>query len=92
MCLFVAFAVLDDPQALEGLCDLIAARTGQTFTAQDLSELGKRVLRSERDFNARAGFTAADDRLPDFFRMEKLPPHEAVFDVSDEELDSVFNF
>jgi aldehyde:ferredoxin oxidoreductase len=92
MCLFVAFAVLDDPQALEGLCELIAARTGRTFTAQDLTELGKRVLRSERDFNARAGFTAADDRLPDFFRLEKLPPHEAVFDVSDEELDSVFNF
>lgn len=92
MCLFVAFAVLDDPQAAQGLCDLIAARLGRAFTADDLTELGKRVLRNERAFNARAGFTAADDRLPDFFREEKLPPHEAVFDVPDEELDGVFNF
>ena len=46
----------------------------------------------ERDFNKRAGFTAADDRLPDFFKTEKLAPHNATFDVPDEELDKVFNF
>jgi aldehyde:ferredoxin oxidoreductase len=46
----------------------------------------------ERDFNARAGFTPADDRLPEFFKLEKLAPHDCVFDVPDEELDTVFNF
>ena len=46
----------------------------------------------ERDFNRRAGFTEADDRLPEFFKLEKLPPHNQVFDVPDEELDTVFNF
>ena len=42
--------------------------------------------------NEKAGFTPADDRLPEFFKIEKLPPHNQVFDVPDEELDRVFNF
>ena len=43
-----------------------------------------------RRFNSAAGFTAIDDRLPDFFRHEKLPPHNVTFTVPDEELDKVF--
>ena len=43
-------------------------------------------------FNAAAGFTAADDRLPDFFKTEKLAPHDITFVVPDEELDKVFDF
>ncbi len=92
MCLFVAFAVLDDPQALEGLCELLAAYTGKPFTSDELMQMGGEVLVRERDFNKRAGFSAADDRLPDFFKTEKLAPHNATFDVPDEELDQVFNF
>lgn len=92
MCLFVAFAVLDDPNAAAGLCELIGAHFGLEFQGDDLVSLGKQVLLRERDFNARAGFTASDDRLPDFFRTEKLPPHDATFDVPDEELDRVFQF
>ena len=42
MCLFVAFAVLDDPQALEGLCELLAAHTGKPFTSDELMQMGKR--------------------------------------------------
>ncbi len=52
----------------------------------------KDILRKERDFNVRAGFTAADDRLPDFFAEEPLPPHNTVFDVSHDELDTIFDF
>ena len=48
--------------------------------------------RCERLFNERAGFTAADDRLPKFFYEDELPPHDVVFTVSDEDLDSVFDF
>jgi aldehyde:ferredoxin oxidoreductase len=46
----------------------------------------------ERDFNKRAGFTAKDDRLPQFFKDEALPPHNVTFGVTDEDLDQVFNF
>ena len=54
--------------------------------------MGKRVLRTEREFNAAAGFTSAHDRLPDFFQEEPLSPHNVVFDVPEQELDSVYNF
>lgn len=90
LCLFVAFAVLDVPAALDAICQMLSGLYGHPVTADDFLALGKRTLVRERAFNAAAGFSAADDRLPDFFRTEKLPPHNAVFDVPDEELDQVF--
>lgn len=92
LCLFVAFAVLDDKSAMEAICEMFAAHYGRRFSPEDLLELGKRTLAAERRFNAAAGFTSASDRLPGFFRTEKLPPHESTFDVPDEQLDRVFNF
>jgi aldehyde:ferredoxin oxidoreductase len=92
LCLFVAFAVLDDPAAMEGICEMLSGLYGRTFTPDDYLELGKQTLASERKFNAAAGFGAADDRLPDFFKTEKLAPHDATFDVPDEELDKVYDF
>jgi len=55
-------------------------------------QLGKETLTYERLFNEHAGFTNADDRLPKFFLEEKLAPHDVVFTVTDEELDSVHSF
>jgi aldehyde:ferredoxin oxidoreductase len=55
-------------------------------------QLGRETLTYERMFNEKAGFTAADDRLPSFFKTDKLPPHDVVFEVSDAELDKVFDF
>ena len=57
-----------------------------------MTALGKQILATERDFNARAGFTSKDDRLPNYFKKEPLAPHNVTFAVSDEELDQVFNW
>jgi aldehyde:ferredoxin oxidoreductase len=92
MCLFIAFAILDQPDTFQALVDLINSFTGQNFTAEDLTEQGKKILKMERDFNFRAGFTEKDDRLPDYFKKEKLPPHNITFQVSDEELDQIYNW
>ena len=92
LCLFVAFPVTDNPDAFTAIVDMINAKFGLSLTGDDVLGLGKKVLGMERDFNERAGFTAADDRLPEFFRTEKLPPHNLVFDVTDEDLDSVYSF
>jgi aldehyde:ferredoxin oxidoreductase len=92
LCLFVAFAILDDPVTLEAICEMLAALHGRPFTADDFLALGKQTLKTEREFNAQAGFTAADDRLPDFFKNEKLDPHGVTFAVPDEELDQLFSF
>jgi aldehyde:ferredoxin oxidoreductase len=92
MCLFVAFPILDQPETLQALVDLINAFSGQSLTADDLMAQGKAILKMERDFNFRAGFTEKDDRLPEYFKKEKLPPHDITFQVKDEDLDQVFNW
>ena len=92
MCLFIAFAILDQPETFQAMVDLIGSFTGQKLTADDVTALGKSVLEKEIDFNIRAGFTSKDDRLPEFFSNEPLAPHDVVFKVSDEELDQVFNW
>jgi aldehyde:ferredoxin oxidoreductase len=92
MCLFIAFAVLDQPETFQALIDLLNGFYGLSLTADDVTELGKSVLKNEREFNRKAGFTAEHDRLPEFFKNEKLPPHNTVFTVTDEELDTVFNW
>jgi len=92
MCLFIAFAIMDQPETFQALIDMLNAFYGLNLTADDVVALGKSVLRTERDFNARAGFSKEHDRLPGFFTTEPLPPHNVVFDVSDEEHDSVFDW
>jgi aldehyde:ferredoxin oxidoreductase len=92
MCLFIAFAVLDQPETFQALIDMINAFYGLSLTADDVSELGKSVLKNERDFNTRAGFTKEHDRLPEYFIKETLPPHDVKFEVTDEEMDTLFNF
>jgi aldehyde:ferredoxin oxidoreductase len=92
MCLFIAFAVLDQPETFQALIDLLNSFYGLSLTADDVVALGKSVLKAERDFNARAGFTKEHDRLPDYFKTEAVPPHNVVFDVKDEDLDQVFNW
>ncbi len=92
MCLFIAFAILDQPETFQALVDLLGGFTGQDITADDVTALGKSILKNERDFNVRAGFTSKDDRLPAYFQKESFPPHNVRFGVSDEELDQVFNW
>ena len=92
MCLFIAFAALDDPNCLPALIDLINARFGLSLTGDDVTNLGKSILKTERGFNQAAGFTNADDRLPEFFYNEPLPPHNVVVDFSGEEIDSFWDF
>lgn len=92
MCLFIAFAILDQEETFNAMVEMINAFTGLSMTGDDVTELGKKVLKMEREFNRQAGFTEKDDRLPEYFLKESLPPHNVTFDVSDKELDSVFNF
>jgi aldehyde:ferredoxin oxidoreductase len=92
MCLFIAFAVMDQPDTFQALLDMINAFYGLKLTANDVTELGKSVLKNERDFNLKAGLGPEQDRLPEFFRKESLPPHNITFLVKDQELDKVFNW
>ncbi|MDD2335748.1 MAG: aldehyde ferredoxin oxidoreductase C-terminal domain-containing protein [Geobacteraceae bacterium] len=91
LCLMVAFPALDVPECFTAIYEMINARYGLSLTANDVVELGKYVLKTERDFNQRAGFTSAHDRLPEFFE-EPLPPHNIGWDFKGEEIDEFWNF
>jgi aldehyde:ferredoxin oxidoreductase len=89
LCLFVAFAALDIPDAFEAVVDMVNAKYGLSLTGDDIFALGRKILKMEKDFNTGAGFTPVHDRLPEFFKEEELPPHNTVFDIPDQELDRV---
>jgi len=91
-CLFIAFAILDQPDTFQDMLDVINSFSGLELTADDVTALGKQILDFELDFNRRAGFTPKQDRLPDYFKKEALSPHGVTFEVKDEELDQVFNW
>jgi len=88
-CIMAGFGFAVAP---ESICDLLNARYGWHLDGGILQELGRETIDIERRFNHLAGFTPADDRLPEWMTREPLPPHNAVFDVPDEELDALFDW
>ncbi len=91
LCVFVGFAALDNPSVASHLADMLNAKEGLNKTAEEWRALGQKVLLTEHTFNLAAGFTNKDDRLPEFFK-EPVPPHNAVWDFTEEEIDSFWNF
>jgi len=89
-CLFCAFAILDIPEGLVGIVESVNGVLGTNYTVDDIIKNGQQIIDTEIAFNRAAGFTAVDDRLPEFIMEEKLPPTNEVFNVTDEDLDSVF--
>ncbi|UCF95042.1 MAG: aldehyde ferredoxin oxidoreductase [Desulfobacterales bacterium] len=83
---------LASPEGIATVYRMIAAKSGRPFGEEDWRALGIRVLKAEREFNRRAGFTNKDDRLPKMFYEEPLPPHNKVVIISDEEMDQTFDF
>ena len=89
-CIFAGFGFAAAPP--ETIAFLLNARYGWNVGNDILQVLGRETLELEREFNRRAGFTAAHDRLPEWLTREPLPPTGAVFDISEEDLDSVFDW
>ena len=89
-CIFAGFGFAASGQ--DTIAKLLNARYGWSVDNNILQTLGKETLTLEREFNRRAGFTAKDDRMPEWMTREPLPPTNAVFDVPDEELDTLFNW
>jgi aldehyde:ferredoxin oxidoreductase len=87
-CSFAGAGLVAAPGAIR---DLLNTRYGWQVGDDILQRLGREALALEREFNRRAGFTPADDRLPEWMTREPLAPTGAVFDVSTEDLDGVFN-
>ena len=90
---FMASVALLSPDSFKAFGKVIEAKLGTQLGPDDFPiGLGVRVLKAEKEFNRKAGFTNEDDRLPRFYYEEPLPPHNTVFVISDEEIDSTFDF
>jgi aldehyde:ferredoxin oxidoreductase len=89
-CIFAGFGYAATPDFV--VKRLLAARYGWDDLPDNiLQELGKQTIKLEREFNRRAGFTAKDDRLPEWMTKEPIPETGHVFDVSEEILDHIFD-
>lgn len=91
LCLFASFP-LATPEGGETFVKLLNAKLGTQHGPEAIMSLGIRVLQAEREFNRKAGFTSEDDRLPKYFYEEPLPPHNTVVEMTDKDMDSVFDF
>jgi aldehyde:ferredoxin oxidoreductase len=87
-CIFTGPGFNAAPDAIR---DLLNSRYDWNVASDILQVLGKESLRLEHEFNRLAGFTSADDRIPEWMTREPLPPHNSVFDVPADDLDSVYN-
>ena len=91
LCLFIAFAVLDNEDGVPTIVDMLNARYGISLTPDDVVALGKSILNNENEFNRKAGFTKVDDQLPEMFN-EIFPPHDTTWDFTLEELSKTLKF
>ena len=88
-CIFSGYGFGSAPELVK---EFYESRFGVEVGDDILQVLGRETLALERAFNIRAGFTALDDRLPKWMTTEPLPPFNSVFDVSEGDLDKVFDF
>ncbi len=73
-CIFAGLALQLPEQ--DTIANLLNARYGWSVDNCILQTLGKETLKMEREFNRQAGFTAKDDRLPEWMTREPLATDE----------------
>jgi len=89
-CIFAGFGYAATPDGV--VKRLLSSRYGWDDLPDNiLQAIGKQVIKMEREFNKRAGFSAKDDRLPEWMTREAIPENGSVFDVSEEVLDHIFD-
>ena len=71
------------------LAELVSGYIGLEVTADDIVQMAKDTLKTEHAFNRGAGMTKVHDRLPEHFYEEVNPASQTVFDVPNEEMDTI---
>lgn len=73
------------------MVDALNSAHGTDLTTEFFEALGRETLRFEREFNRQAGFTEADDELPEFFYKEPLPPTDLVARFHAHEVNNMYD-
>ena len=83
-CMFARPPLFKEPRRLS---TLVNALLGTDLNPEQVWEIaGINAIRTEREFNIRAGVSPSGDKLPEFVYMEPLPPTNEVFDIPQEEM------
>lgn len=78
-------------KSAEWLARLLRAFLGDELTTDSITELGKKILETEKNFNLAAGISEVEDCLPEFMLDEPLSPTNSSFNVSAEEIEKAFS-
>lgn len=93
MCHFASFPLTSTHRyAAAHIAEAMAGKIGGEWNTDRVWGIGLETLMLEKAFNRGAGFTAKDDRLPQFFYDEPSPMTGATFDLTDDELAQVLPF
>jgi len=68
ICLFTTFGI-----GLPEISEMLRTATGIDLTDEEILQAGERIWNLEKLFNLEAGFTKADDKLPDRLLKEPMP-------------------
>jgi aldehyde:ferredoxin oxidoreductase len=88
VCIFIRPAFVKDPNLL---VRLFKAKFGWDISYPEIRQLGAKILDLERKFNEGAGVSERFYRMPEFMREERLPPNNTVFDITQEELEGIWD-
>jgi len=90
MGLCILSAPADPTRLFVYLKSLLKGRYGMDVSANQLFEMGKETLRQELKFNQGTNFATANPE-PEFIRTEKLAPLSAIFDVDQDEINTIWD-
>lgn len=88
LCLFVRPPFVKRP---EQFGNLLKGRYGWDLSFHDVQLLAWDTIRTEREFNERAGVSEQFFPIPEFMEDEPLPPKNAVFDVKMSDMVSMWD-
>jgi len=88
VCIFIRPAFVRNPDLL---VRLFKAKFDWNITYPEIRQLGAKILDMERQFNENAGVSERFYRIPEFMREEPLPPNNTVFDISQQELETIWD-
>lgn len=70
--------------------ELLSAFSGEHWGQEEVLALGRDLLKTEVEFNVKAGIGPVYNDVPEFMRKEALPGTDLVFDVDRDELENIF--
>ncbi|MFZ3111257.1 MAG: aldehyde ferredoxin oxidoreductase C-terminal domain-containing protein [Rectinemataceae bacterium] len=88
LCLFVRPPFVKRP---EQFGNLLKGRYGWDLSFRDVQLLAWDTIKTEREFNERAGVSEQYFPIPEFMEDEPLPPKNAVFDVKMSDMRSMWD-